>query len=92
MSENIHENVVELNEEALAEVAGGKSAKYVLAVADANVRSGPGTEFAVVGHSVAGFSAKYTGEKKKDSKGKTWYRVTWSGKSGWIRSDLVTKP
>ena len=89
MEENM--NVFELSTDEMEQVSGGRK-RMVTAITDANVRSGPGTEFAVVGRTIAGFSATYTGEKKKDSQGRTWYRVKWNNKSGWICSKYVTKP
>ena len=83
MSENIHENVVELNEEALAEVAGGKSAKYVLAVADANVRSGPGTNYDSVG-SANKYDAITIYTQIEFSEGNVWGYVAKGNIKGWM--------
>lgn len=51
----------------------------------ANMRSGPGTSFAVVGGLEAGQSVRAVSQTK-DSRGMVWYKVE-SG--GWVRTDLV---
>ena len=74
--------VLELNEEELNEVSGGK--KRVMATSNANVRTGPGKEFAAIGKAIEGKTAVYTGETKSDKKGNAWYKVKVGGKTGWI--------
>ena len=91
MNENMENNVLELNEEMLEQVSGGKHVTLKIKVDEANVRSGPGKEY----HSIAlmgkGDELVYKGEKKKDKEGKTWLKVDCIGMIGWVRSDLVRK-
>ena len=88
---SINENsAVELNEALMEEVSGGKKAATVVCkVSEANVRSGPGKDFAIIGHLYRGEKVSFKGEKKKDKEGKIWYCVNKGTKFGWIRSDLI---
>ena len=87
---NINENnVIELNDELLEQVSGGKSETVKCKVSEANVRSGPGKDYAIIGHLYKGETVTFKGEKKKDKEGKTWICVNKGTKYGWIRTDLV---
>lgn len=92
MNENneLELEMIELTNEDLDEVFGGKKSLYVKGN-NVNVRSGPGKEY----HSIAlmgkGDELVYKGEKKKDKDGKTWVKVDCIGMIGWVRSDLVKK-
>jgi len=87
---NVNENnAVELNEEMLEQVSGGKVTMVTCKVSEANVRSGPGKDYAIIGHLRKGEKVTFKGEKKKDKDGKTWLCVNKGTKFGWIRSDLV---
>ena len=93
MNENnpFENEITELNEEALEQVSGGKTTKITCIVEKANVRSGPGKEFAVIGHLYEHEKVDFKGETKKDKEGKTWICVNKGTKFGWIRKDLVKK-
>ncbi len=91
MNEIFEENLVELTDEELEEVAGGKKKSIYVKVNEANIRSGPGTEYAIVWGMGKGDELAYLGEKKKDKKGKTWLKVIAVSTTGWIRADLVRK-
>ena len=54
-----------------------------------NVRSGPGTNNRVVGSLSSGAAVTITGEGK-DSSGKTWYKIKYSGGEGYMRHDFIT--
>ncbi len=73
---------LELNDEELNEVSGGK--KRVMATENAYVRTGPGKEYAAIGKAKEGKTAIYTGETKVDNKGRAWYKVKVGGQTGWI--------
>lgn len=82
--ENIENlEVLELNDEELELIAGGKH-KYIMATSEANVRSGPGKEYASLGHAKEGKTAIYTGKTKSDKTGMAWYEVKIGGRTGWI--------
>ena len=85
----IANDAIELNDELLEQVSGGKSATVKCKVSEANVRSGPGKDYAVIGHLYKGEAVTFKGEKKKDKEGKTWICVNKGTKFGWIRTDLV---
>jgi len=87
MNENIENTIVELDEEALELVSGGK--EYKVKVSEANVRSGPGKDYAVTGKLKKGDKVTYLKDKKQDKSGKTWVYVSNGSLNGWIRSDLV---
>lgn len=87
MEEN---NIFELSEESLESVAGGKSI-YVVATTEANIRSGPGKSYSVIGTTIPGFDAKYLGRMEKDKDGRTWINVSWNHKTGWICTKYVNK-
>ena len=54
-----------------------------------NVRSGAGTNYGVIMALMKGTKVTVTGSKK-GTDGYTWYSVTYSGKSGYIRSDFLS--
>ena len=83
-------NAVSLTEEELEAVAGGK-ATYVVATAEANIRSGPGKQYPVVGTTIIGFDAKYLNKMEKDSSGRNWAKVSWNNKTGWICTKYIRK-
>lgn len=81
---------VELTDDELEEVSGGKKSLYVKA-REANIRSGPGKEYSIVWGMGKGDELVFLGEKQKDRHGKTWIKVKAVCASGWIRADLVRK-
>ena len=91
MNENmINENeTIELNEESMEQVAGGKNKVVKCIVSEANVRTGPAKSYAVIGHLYKGDKVTYKGEHKKDKEGNMWVCVTKSGKYGWVRKDML---
>ena len=89
---NVNQNgMTELNEEMLEEVSGGKIINVTCVVDKANVRTGPGKEFAIIGHIYAGEVVDFKGEMKKDKEGKVWVCVNKGSRFGWVRSDLLKK-
>ena len=81
---------IELTDDELEEIAGGKKRCYVK-VREANIRSGPGKEYGIVWGMGKGDELIYLGEKKKDKHGRTWIKVKAVHTTGWIRADLVKK-
>jgi uncharacterized protein YraI len=61
------------------------AATAVVQVATANIRSGPGTAYAVIGQARKGQKLAVTG---RDSAGK-WWQVDLNGRPGWISAGLV---
>lgn len=86
------ENLVgmELSDDDLSQVTGGKSI-YVTAKTEANIRSGPGKDYPVVGKTIKGFEAKYLGEYRKDAEGRIWCKVAYNHKTGWVSSKYITR-
>ncbi|MBR2570678.1 MAG: SH3 domain-containing protein [Clostridia bacterium] len=86
INENL-ENAIELNEEELVEVAGGKSAgQKVEATGSANVRQKPNLKGAILGTVSKGTKLNFRGIASYDSRGVAWYKVDFKGQIGWISS------
>ena len=83
-------DAIELSDDELEEVSGGKKSLYVK-VSEANIRSGPGKEFPVIWTMGKKDELVYLGEKAKDTKGKTWLKVKAVAVTGWVRKDMVKK-
>ena len=83
--------VLELTDEELDMVNGGKKGSLYVKGKRVNVRSGPGTDYRSIALMQKGDELGYLGEKKKDSHGKTWIKVDCVSMVGWVRADLVKK-
>ena len=86
--ENIENNgMVELNEESLEEVSGGKNTgKFVRATGNVHVRKKPRLSGDDMGSISAGTTLSYLGDKSTDDRGVVWYKVNYNGKVGWVSS------
>ena len=84
-------DVLELTEEDMALVDGGKKISVYVNGDRVNVRSGPGKNYQSIALMMDGDELVYLGEKKKDKKGKTWIKVICIDMVGWVRADLVRK-
>ena len=93
MNENMDMELdcLELTEEEMALVDGGKKRSIYVKGNRVNVRSGPGKDFHSIALMMDGDELVYLGEKKKDKKGKTWIKVICIDMTGWVRVDLVKK-
>lgn len=69
---------------ALQGTAGGP--KATVKEGTVNVRSGPGTAYAIVGRTKAGQSHEITGKNKDGS----WWEIDFGGKKSWIYGPLMT--
>jgi len=79
---------MELTEEMLEEVAGGKK---IVATGNVKVRKGPGKEFGVIGYLKKGDTLTYDGAVDYDERGVKWYRVKFGGSFGWVSSRYSRK-
>lgn len=82
-------NIYELDAEQLEEVSGGKkgeSGEKVKATGDVFVRKHASKESEDIGVLYNGKTAPYLGEKKKDSRGVYFYKISFNGKNGWVSS------
>lgn len=71
-------------------IAFAEETGYVLATGDANVRTGPGLEYASIGVLKKGNTLEYLNEISTDSRGVIWYKVQYDAWSvGWT-SDKYT--
>ena len=91
MNENMENEIMELSEDMLEQVSGGKQIVLKITVSEANVRSGPGTDFSINGRLHKGDKVIYLSDKKRDKKGMLWVYVSNGRLNGWIRTDLVAK-
>ena len=62
------------------------AASYVYFSGHTNVRSGPGLGYSSIGQVNSGSTLPYQGDSSVDSRGVTWYKVSFSGSSGWVSS------
>lgn len=58
----------------------------IVATADVNVRTGPGTNYVVIGTLYNGMSADYTGTSQMDRNGRLWYQINYYNYVGWVSS------
>ncbi len=88
MENNENMNAVELNEQEMEEVAGGKgiSGKRVKATGDVHVRKYADRDSDDLGILYTGDTATYMGDKKKDYRGVVWYKIAFHGGKGWVSS------
>lgn len=64
----------------------GSSSTYVKATGSANIRLAPKKTSKILGSVKKGTKLIYRKKKVKDSRGVTWYHVTFNGQNGWISS------
>ena len=87
MMNNAQMNAEELNLNALEDVTGGKDASQkIKTTGNANVRKGPGLDYAPLGTVSSGTKLTFLGIAKKDDRGVAWYKVKFNGATGWISS------
>ena len=83
---------IELNEEELSEVTGGKSHTYIEGDdGKSNVRSGPGLQYKSLGVLHVGEDARFLGKTSTDDRGIPWYKIKWNGGEGWVSSRYTCK-
>ena len=80
---------IELTDEELDLVSGGKRTLYSVKAKSATIRSGPGANYDVVRCMSKGCDIVYLGEKKVDKKGNTWLKVSAASATGWVRADQL---
>lgn len=76
---------VTATDEAPAAIAPPASDAKVTVLGEMNIRSGPGTDYDVIGDAVAGEEFTITG---KNSEG-NWWQLDFRGESGWIYAPFV---
>ena len=76
---------VELNDEDMAEISGGKT-KIGAVTGDTNVRTGPGLKYRSFDIMYEGDEADYLGKSSTDSRGVVWYKISWYDDVGWVSS------
>ena len=91
MNEIIENNIVELNDEELEAVTGGKHYKIGGDSGKSNVRTGPGLHYKSIGVLHRGEEARYLGKTSTDERGVLWYKIEWNGRSAWVSSRYTVK-
>ena len=87
--ENI--NAVELNEEELSAVAGGKHSYIEGDDGKSHVRTGPGRDYKSIGVLHRGEDARFLGDTASDERGVIWYKIRWNGRDAWVSSMYTRK-
>lgn len=83
--ENI-ESTLELSNEELELISGGKKQVFVKTSEGATVRIRPGRDQQVIGRPKPGTLLCYLGETKKTSDGLSWAKINFEGFEGWVSS------
>ena len=65
-------------------------AETLVTSGSANLRTGPGLGYDVITAVPKGTKLTYNGENQKDSRGVTWYRVTYKGTACWTSSKNIS--
>ena len=77
--------MIEMDEDDLEEVAGGKKHSYIVGKNNTNIRKGPGLKYKSIGTMYAGDTLRYTHESARDERGVKWYKVELNGgRTGWV--------
>ena len=83
-------NVLDSTESSSIEATTPKILGYfkVTSTIGANVRSGPGTQYSIIGVGNYGQDLLFWGDQKRDSSGTWWYQVQANnGRVGWISGE-----
>ncbi len=75
---------------AVCLTAVAENYNYVYFTGAANVRTGPGLSYASIGSIDSGSTLPYLQSASRDSRGVTWYKVSFSGTTGWASSKHCT--
>ena len=89
MNENL--SFVELNDDELEQVSGGKNYKIGGDSGKSNVRTGPGLGYKSIGVLHRGEEARYLGKTSTDDRGVVWYKIEWNGRNAWVSSRYTVK-
>ena len=85
-------NVTELNDDALEEVSGGKTHRYIEGDnGKSNVRTGPGLGYKSIGVLHRGEDARYLGKTAVDDRGVVWYKILYDDREAWVSSRYTCK-
>ena len=83
--------IVELNDEALEAVNGGKKYKIGGDSGKSHVRTGPGLDYKAIGILHKGEEVRYLGKSSTDDRGVVWYKIDWNGRNAWVSSRYTVK-
>ncbi len=70
----------------LSAFAVSYAAGYVYLTGNSNVRTGPGLGYSSIGQINSGSTVEYLNDSSYDNRGVCWYKIAFSGGSGWVSS------
>ena len=89
---NEYIKAIELTDEELSSVIGGKSHTYIEGDdGKSHIRLGPGLDYKAIGVLHIGEDARYLGETSIDDRGVLWYKIKWNGREAWVSSKYTCK-
>ena len=84
---NEYIKAIELTDEELSAVAGGKAHTYIEGDdGKSYVHTGPGLNYKRLGVLHIGEDARFLGDTSVDERGIPWYKIKWNGREAWVSS------
>lgn len=91
MSDILENKGLELNDQELEEVSGGKHSYITGDNGKSNVRTGPGLNYRSLGTLHREESVRYLHDTAYDDRGVLWYKVKWNDRDAWVSSRYTRK-
>ncbi|MGX8705455.1 MAG: SH3 domain-containing protein [bacterium] len=91
MNEEMNINAVELNDDELESVSGGKHSYITGDNGKSHIRTGPGLNYHALGVLHRGESIRYLHETAVDERGVMWYKVRYKDDTAWVSSRYTMK-
>ena len=89
---NEYIKAIELTDEELSSVTGGKSHTYIEGDNGKSfIRTGPGLDYKSIGVLHVDEDARFLGETSIDDRGILWYKIKWNGREAWVSSRYTCK-
>ena len=89
---NEYIKAIELTDEELSSVTGGKSHTYIEGDNGKSfIRTGPGLDYKSIGVLHVDEDARFLGETRIDDRGVLWYKIKWNGREAWVSSRYTCK-
>ena len=83
---------IELTDEELSAVAGGKVHTYIEGDdGKSYVHTGPGLKCKRIGILHIGEDARFLGDTSVDERDIPWYKIKWNGRDAWVSSRYTCK-
>ena len=89
---NEYIKAIELTDEELSSVTGGKSHTYIEGDNGKSfIHTGPGLDYKSIGVLHVDEDARFLGETSIDDRGILWYKIKWNGREAWVSSRYTCK-